>query len=125
MYPVRPPLCPYCGKLAELVSEKEWYGGVYDKLGRPRWACWSCRASVGTHPDGSPFGPLAKKELSDARRNAKIALTEIFPNKHERYPWLSQQMGLPLKNTHVGMFNLEQCQRVVELCDAEKRSRSG
>lgn len=37
------------------------------------------------------------------------------------YAWLSQQMGLPPEQTHIGMFDVDQCKRVVEIC---KRTRS-
>jgi hypothetical protein len=121
--PVRNPICPYCGKPAELVSEEEWYGRVYDNLGRPRWACRSCDASVGTHPDGSPLGSLANRELRQARMDAKDHLQQLFPNRKELYAWLSQQMGLSRRQCHVGMFNLEQCRRVVELCREENLKR--
>ena len=117
------PICPYCGKPAELVSEERWYGRVYDKLGRPRWVCWSCRASVGTHPDGRPLGTLANRELSQARIDAKNHLKQLFPKRKELYAWLSRQMDLPGEECHVGTFNLEQCQRVVELCREEKERR--
>lgn len=117
------PICPYCNKPAQLVSEEEWYGRAYDKLGRPRWVCWTCRASVGTHPDGTPLGSLANQELSKARIDAKRSLEELFPNRKELYAWLSQHMGLPRKEAHVGMFSLEQCKRVVVLCNEEERRR--
>ncbi len=120
---VNNPICPYCGKTAELVSEETWYGRVYDKLGRPRWVCWSCDASVGTHPDGRPLGSLANKELRQARIEAKNRLEQLFPDRRELYAWLSAQMGLSKRKCHVGMFSLEQCQQVVELCREQSRSR--
>jgi len=117
-------ICPYCGKPAELVSEEEWYGRVFDKLGRPRWVCWPCRASVGTHPDArTPLGSLANRELSQARIDAKIQLKQLFPDQKERYRWLARQMNLSAKECHVGMFNLQQCRRVVELCRDEGKRR--
>jgi hypothetical protein len=36
----------------------------------------------------------------------------------EAYVWLSQQMGIPWKMTHIGWFDMEHCQRVIKLAKA-------
>ena len=35
------------------------------------------------------------------------------------YRWLSQQMRMPVKEAHIAGFEMDQCQRVIELCGAE------
>ena len=31
------------------------------------------------------------------------------------YKWLSKEMGLKLEDTHIALFEIEQCEKVVEL----------
>ncbi|EHM39185.1 hypothetical protein HMPREF0372_03848 [Flavonifractor plautii ATCC 29863] len=38
------------------------------------------------------------------------------------YAWLSQQMGLPPEKTHIGMFNQEQCCKVIRLCTGRTKA---
>ncbi len=37
-------------------------------------------------------------------------------SRTEGYKWLSKEMGIPFKSTHIGYFELEECQRVIDLC---------
>lgn len=32
------------------------------------------------------------------------------------YRWLSQQMRIPVKQTHIGGFEMDQCQEVIDFC---------
>lgn len=32
------------------------------------------------------------------------------------YKWLAERMGIPKAECHIGMFDVGQCQRVVEIC---------
>jgi hypothetical protein len=36
--------------------------------------------------------------------------------RHKAYKWLSEQMGTDIKLTHIGMFDVEQCKQVIEIC---------
>ena len=40
-------------------------------------------------------------------------------HRRTAYDWLSRRMGLPMDQTHIGMFDVEQCKRVVEICAAQ------
>lgn len=37
------------------------------------------------------------------------------------YRWLSEQLGIPFEKTHIGYMNLDECRRVVEVCEAVRR----
>jgi hypothetical protein len=36
--------------------------------------------------------------------------------RKEAYKWLSERMGLHVNDTHIGMFDADQCRRVVGVC---------
>ena len=40
-------------------------------------------------------------------------------SRTEGYKWLSEKMGLPFKSTHIGYFEIEECQKVIELCQSK------
>lgn len=102
----------------------------------PTWTCTPCVARVGCHPGTeNALGRLANAELRAAKQAAHAAFDPLWRRKMERdsvgqskarhagYRWLAGQMGLPVKKTHIGHFDLAQCQRVVEVCtDPTKRS---
>ena len=35
------------------------------------------------------------------------------------YKWLASRMDIPEKNTHIGGFEMDQCQQVIDLCEKE------
>lgn len=37
-------------------------------------------------------------------------------NRNKSYLWLSNQLNIPHEVCHIGMFDVEDCKRVVELC---------
>jgi hypothetical protein len=134
-------LCPYCGEDTVYLKSSE---EVYRKDYGPIYACRPCRAWVGCHKGGSgrrSLGRVADKELRDAKVAAHSAFDVLWKKKvqkeikkdrsrssglrylklraqtrTEAYQWLSEAMGLPVQHTHIGMFDVEQCRRVVELC---------
>ncbi len=107
--------CPYCGKPAPLVPDTEVYRRSY---GKSIYLCRRCDAYVGCH-DGTcvPLGRMANKELRTAKRQAHAVFDRIWKSgemtRHEAYKWLSEALGLPIKNTHIGEFDVEDCHRVV------------
>jgi len=34
----------------------------------------------------------------------------------DAYGWLSRQLGIEFKSCHIGMFDVEMCQKVIEVC---------
>jgi len=123
------PICPYCGAHAVLADSAEVYHGRdYGKI----WLCRWCEAWVGVHKgDGQnrPLGRLANKELREAKRRAHAVFDPLWARKLERdgcskaeargagYRWLAQQLGIPREECHIGRFDVEQCARVVEVCE--------
>jgi hypothetical protein len=119
--------CPYCGGAAVFhQTSNHLYGRDYG----PVWHCAPCGAWVGCHPGGKPLGRLANKALRDAKVAAHAAFDPLWQAKQRRdscskakargagYKWLADQLGIDRKDCHIGMFTVEQCSKVVEVCAA-------
>lgn len=102
----------------------------------PIWECPrpDCDARVGCHPDGSPKGSLAGKQLRNKRMAAHAVFDPLwtdwklaYPNaksdsgkirrimRARAYAWLAFHMEQPFEETHIAHFDEAQCQRVVDL----------
>ena len=123
-------ICPYCGKRAEFVDSAEVYHGrSYGMI----YLCRPCDAYVGCHdfpPGDVPKGRLANGELRRWKIAAHAAFDPLWKNgpfKHRRngaYAWLAEKMGLPKEETHIGMFDVEQCKQVIQICK-ERSNHNG
>lgn len=127
--------CDYCGQPASLVSGDVIYPHRRDLAHKQFWHCADCRAWVGCHQGTTnSLGRLANAELRKAKGEAHSFFDPLWRQKIKRqgvkkrearskaYAWLSEQMGIPPEQTHIGMFDVEQCRRVVELCKPYYRS---
>lgn len=115
--------CPYCGSDAELTTGYKVYPHRLDLAHLRVWACFPCDAWVGTHknsPTHAPLGRLANAELRKAKMAAHAAFDPLWKSgqmtRKEAYKRLSEKMGLTPDQTHIGMFDVEQCKTVVLLC---------
>ena len=129
--------CDYCGNPATLVTGDAIYPGRPSLAGKHFWECTGCDAWVGTHSnskDHAPLGRLANAELRAAKIRAHAAFDRLWKEKHRRgatksharkagYRWLAEQMGLTGAQCHIGMFSVDQCERVVELCTYITKAR--
>jgi hypothetical protein len=109
-------ICPYCSSDTEFVDSKIVYGRSYGMI----YICRPCDAYVGVHEGTSQaLGRLANKELREAKKKAHLSFDQIWKNKIKSrsgsYAWLSEQLGIPAQETHIGMFDVETCKRVVAL----------
>ena len=115
-------ICPYCKSETSPHTETFVYGKEY--RGRMVICCKNypnCDAYVGTHENGEALGRLAKKELRQVRNATHKAFDVIWVNnkycdRDTAYEWLSDQLGVPLEYTHIGMFNEETCRKAIKLC---------
>ena len=57
--------------------------------------------------------------MSHARGRAHAALDALwrsgFISRQQAYKWMQKRMNLSEDDAHIGLFNVEQCNRVVEL----------
>lgn len=129
------PTCPYCNHLAELTNSAEVYGGR--DFGKMVWRCRRCEAWVGCHPGtNTPLGRLANAELRKAKIAAHDAFDSLWRRKHVKeggskgrargagYRWLAEQLGIEPASCHIGMFDVELCKRVVEVCAPYKKTKT-
>lgn len=118
--------CPYCSSEAKLVGGDVIYPHRSDLQAKRFWLCAPCDAYVGCHGDTTqPFGRLADRELRQAKMDAHAAFDRIWrardkrnrpQTRREAYAWLAKQLGIEREQCHIGMFDVQTCQRVVEVC---------
>jgi hypothetical protein len=113
-------------------SESLYHGRDYG----PVYACLPCQAWVGCHRGTTqPLGRLADAELRRAKMDAHQAFDRTWRALHarrqadepqctlrrtraSRYRRLAELLGIPPRDCHIGMFDVETCRRVVALCAA-------
>ena len=113
--------CPYCGGDVQLVSGRAIYPHRPDLSHKSFYQCAPCDAYVGCHPGTTnAMGRLANAELRVAKMKAHTAFDPIWKiGKMKRcsaYAWLAKALGIDQKDCHIGMFNSDECRRVVNVC---------
>lgn len=127
-----PPDCPYCGAPSFFLQNSAciYHGNDYG----PVYICPPCQAWVGCHPGTTrPLGRLADAEL----RKAKIRTHDEFDRtwralferrrrsdpkyshrraRGSRYKRLAELLGITQQDCHIGIFDVQQCMQVVDLC---------
>ena len=116
-------LCPYCGKPAQLVGGDIIYPHRPDLFEKRFWNCSPCHAYVGCHPGTeTPLGRLADAELRKVKMAAHAAFDPLWKNgsmsRSQAYVWLSQTLSIHPDDCHMGMFDVDTCDRVVSACQA-------
>lgn len=115
-------VCPYCKKPTEYIKDSSV---VFSRDFGPLYICRPCQSWCGVHRDEptKSLGRIANAELRELKKEAHAAFDPIwksnYKNRHDAYTWLSKQLGTPRNYTHIGMFNVETCKRVIELCQKE------
>ncbi|WP_213308271.1 zinc-finger-containing protein [Paraburkholderia sacchari] len=131
--PTKEKTCRYCQNPARLVHPGA-VGYPYRSDFGPVWICVPCEAWVGCHKGTTnALGGLANAELRDWKMKAHAAFDPLWQAKIRRdgcsrskarragYRWLSEQLGIPPEKTHIGYMSVEECQRVVQVCEAIRR----
>lgn len=119
-------ICPYCNVPASLVdSAIVYHGHSYGMI----WLCSNhpkCDARVGVHRGTEkPLGRMANAELRKAKLAAHAAFDRYWKGRvlarrmgrNEAYRALAEALGICVKNCHIGLFDLDGCNRVVEVCE--------
>ena len=84
------------------------------------YLCRKCDAYVGCHNGtDQSLGRLANARLRHAKKIAHSYFDRIwkdgYMSRTNAYTWLSNQLGIPKEYTHIGMFKIETCNRVIWL----------
>lgn len=125
-----PTICRYCGGIIRLVPAETVFGASTQKLGmagEKLYQCQNCNARVGCHKGSArPLGNVANEMLRLKRQEAHRSFDRMWRSQHmsrtQAYKWLSQQMRIPVKLAHIGGLEMDQCQKVIELCGADEES---
>lgn len=116
-------------KLAVAVkSDKD---SVYEEMLRRYgkiYLCRNCMAYVGVHKGtDKPLGRLANAELRNWKKAAHAVFDPLWKygrfrgHRNAAYAWLAQKMGLPVEKTHIGMFDVGQCRKAIEIIEKETK----
>jgi len=113
-------LCPYCGRPVTCVRSAAIYGPGHPDYGW-MWLCKPCWAYVGCHRDTKkPLGRIADAKLRKAKCAAHSAFDPIWRSKEmkrkDAYRWLAGELNIESGKCHIGMFDVELCERVIAAC---------
>ena len=110
-------ICPYCNGSTEYVDSSEVYGKSYGMV----YYCAPCRAWVGVHKGTDiALGRLANGELRKLKIEVHNNLDILWKpeqrtmTRKQAYRWLADKMGLPIEETHIGMFSEDQCKEAIK-----------
>lgn len=114
-------VCPYCKANAELVDSAEIYNG---KSYGMAWLCRPCGAYVGCHKNSRihmPLGRLANAELREAKIAAHAAFDAAWKetldvSRTKAYAWLARTLHIHPSKCHIGMMDVDMCNKVIEVC---------
>ena len=116
----KPTVCRYCGNSVVFTSNAEIYGKEYGN--GKCFLCRNCGAFVGVHTETlTPLGTLANEELRKWRKKAHNEFDKLWKGKtremtrYKAYGWLAKQMNLTRDETHIALFEIEQCKEVSKL----------
>lgn len=120
--------CDYCNNEVELVGGDVIYPHRPDLYRSKYYYCANDQAWVGCHPGTTkPLGRLANAELRLAKQQAHAVFDPLWRDtgrpRRYLYHWLAIQLGISKDDCHIGMFDVEQCQRVVEICRSAVQDR--
>ena len=120
-------MCPNCGTPCELVHPREIYGPDHWRITSYLYLCRGCGRYVGCHPGtAQPLGTPTDEEGRRARRLAHAAFDLLFKDgwmsRTTAYIWLADKLGIEVEECHIGMFDRERCEQVMQLAMAEVRS---
>lgn len=109
--------CGYCHIPAEKVTGKEIYPHRPDLYHLTFYKC-SCGAYVGCHKGTeTPMGSLADEATRKARNRAHAMFDQLWKDGHmtrsAAYGWMRHVTGKKKEHCHIGMFDVETCNKVV------------
>lgn len=114
-------ICNYCSQEAKRVTGKETYPHRPDLFHKIIYECKPCDASVGCHPGtDKPLGSLANRKLRSKRRAAHAVFDPLWKSgrmpRQRAYQWLADLLEIHRTKCHIGMFDEETCQLVINFC---------
>lgn len=127
-----PEICRYCGSVIRLVPAETIYGTEaaqrLELAGEFIYQCQNCNARVGCHKGTTrPLGNVANETLRMKRMETHRVFDAYWKQcgmtRTKAYRWLARQLHLPEDQTHIGSFEMDQCQKVIDLCQKEHKEK--
>ena len=123
-----PTICRYCGGTVHLVSATKVYGASAVRLGIERevfYQCQNCNARVGCHGGSKrPLGNLANEALRMKRMETHQVFDSFWKergmSRTQAYKWMAKKLRLSEEFAHIGGFEMDRCQKLIELCEKER-----
>lgn len=123
----KPTICRYCGGVIRLVPAADVYGSSTERLGMQNEYLYQCQNSQCPRwlPQGyhAAVGDVANEILRLKRIEAHQVFDAYWQKMHisrtKAYQWLARELKLPEEETHIGGFEIDTCQRVIDLCRAK------
>ena len=125
----KPEICRYCGGVIRLVPAESIYGASAGRLGlsgESVYQCQNCNARVGCHRGTTrPLGNVANEVLRLKRMETHNVFDAFWKahgmSRTQAYKWLAKELNLPEKNAHIGGFEMDECQQVIDLCQTYEK----
>lgn len=113
-------ICPYCEGPTRFIDSSIIYGKSYGMI----YLCKPCDAYVGVHRGtNKALGRLADAQLRYWKKRVHKAFDHLWKSgkmkRYAAYAWLSEKLQIPPEYTHIGMMDVDGCQRVIEVCRKE------
>lgn len=110
-------ICQKCMRKAELVTGEYIYSFNKKYKDNNYYICMTCGDYVGCHKGTTKaLGTLANSELREKRIRVHKAFDLIWNSTASRkkaYIYLAEELNIPLAKCHIGLFNLDLCQRAL------------
>lgn len=126
--------CPYCGGKAQLRDASSIYHSF--KYRGKMFVCENfpkCDSYVGCHPNTTkPLGRMANKKLRTMKSKAHEYFDPLWKkrvfarkkslsyNRTKAYQWLAEQLDLPESKCHIGLFDVDMCRKVMDVCSKKQ-----
>ena len=128
-----PKICRYCGGVVHLVSAADVYGmAAAKRLGIEQenfYQCQNCNARVGCHKGTTrPLGNLANEALRMKRKETHQIFDSFWRERGmtrtQGYHWMAKKLRLSEQLAHIGGFEMDRCQRLIDLCEKERNKEA-
>lgn len=112
--------CTYCGGDTELIRLNKLYKKLPRGANHKVWHCKTCGAYARWSPDGID-GDFADRPLRQMRIQLHFEFDKLWKSgsmtRDEAYSWLSKELGLPSRLSHIRYLKEDQCNNIMEaLC---------
>ena len=108
------------------------YGFAAKRLGIENekfYQCQNCNARVGCHKGSTrPLGNLANEVLRLKRMETHQVFDAFWKaqgmSRTQGYKWMAKKLKLPEELAHIGGFEMDQCQKLINLCEKEQKKEA-